>query len=107
MHLYDPKDYATVFSSQGRYPLRPPNEFVTKLRLANPGRYPTVGFANLNGEEWRVHRNKLAPAIVKLKAIDEHIPQLNDVADSFIDYVRANKDAHMGVLDNLQAATYK
>src|SRR5437660_1288923 len=43
VHLFDPKDFEVVFRSQGKYPNRPPSEFIRHYRLSNREKYPTVG----------------------------------------------------------------
>jgi len=107
IHIFDPHDFETVFRSQGRCPVRPPNEFVTALRSSKPEMYPNVGFANLNGEPWLELRQKLAPGIMKMKAVLETITDQNCVLDDFLDYLGRGCDQETGVFGNIQEACYR
>jgi cytochrome P450 len=107
IHIFDPKDFEVVFRNQGKCPIRPPNEFVKHYRLKNSDKYPNVGLANLLGEDWYQQRLLLAPALMKLKVIQNHIPAQNKICDDFIDYLWDKRNKDSDVLANLQDATYR
>ena len=107
VHIYDPSDFETVLRSQGRCPIRPPNEFVSQLRQSKPHIYPNVGFANLNGPEWFHLRQKLAPAIMKLRTINETMLGQNEVCDDFLEYLWQVRDPVTNIVANLQEASYR
>lgn len=107
VHIFDPADFETVFKYQGRCPIRPPSEFVSCFRRSRPDRYPNVGLANLNGDEWLDQRNKLAPAIMKLSTINENMLNQNEICNDFIEYLSNIKDPVTNVVDNIQEATYR
>lgn len=107
VHIYDPTDFETILRSQGRCPVRPANEFVSQLRQSKPHMYPNVGFANLNGPEWLNLRQKLAPAIMKLRTINESMHGQNAVCDDFLEYLWQVKDPETHIVGNLQEASYR
>lgn len=107
VYIYDPADYEIVFRSQGRYPFRPPNEFVSRLRLSQKHKYLTIGLANLNGEEWLEQRHKLAPGIMKLKTIHENMDNQNNVCEDFVQYLWDVSDPDEHIVSNIQEAAYR
>ncbi|CAG2102706.1 unnamed protein product [Medioppia subpectinata] len=107
IHIFDPKDFEVVFRSQGKCPIRPANEFVSHYRLNNAHKYPNVGLSNMMGEEWYQQRQLLAPALMSLKAVQNHIPSQNAICDDFMDYLWQIKDPISNVLDDLSDATYR
>ncbi|RWS13646.1 cytochrome P450-like protein [Dinothrombium tinctorium] len=102
--VFEPKDFETVFRSQGKYPIRPPNEFVCHFRKHNPDKYPTVGISNLQGEEWLAERKPLSSAFSK-HIIDKCFPPQNKIAEDFVDYLWKIRDAN-NVVNNVQEETY-
>ena len=88
VHLFDPNDFEKVFRNQGKYPNRPPNEFVRFYRESRPDRYPGIGLAHSQGEEWFKERQLLAPVLLKLGALDSHIKSQNQICDDFIQFLR-------------------
>ncbi|CAG2161721.1 unnamed protein product [Oppiella nova] len=107
IHIFDPKDFETVFRSQGKCPMRPANEFVSHYRLQNKHKYPNVGLSNMMGEQWYQHRQLLAPALMSLKVIQNHIPSQNQICDDFLDYLWQIRDPSNDVLNDLSDATYR
>lgn len=107
VHIYDPDDFEAVLRTQGRCPVRPPNEFVSTLRQSKPHLYPNVGFANLNGPEWLQLRQKLAPAIMKLRTINESMLGQNEVCDDFLEYLWTVREPETNTVANLQEASYR
>lgn len=88
VHLFDPTDFARVFRSQGKHPIRPAPDFVRHYRSSRPDRYPTIGIANSNGEEWFNERQRLAPVLLKLGLTENHCPQQNAICDDLVEYLR-------------------
>jgi len=107
IHIFDPSDFEVVFRNQGKCPIRPPNEFVRHYRLKNTDKYPNVGLANMLGEEWYKQRLLLAPALMKLKVVQNHIPSQNKVCDDFVNYLWETRDKDSDILTDLQDATYR
>lgn len=107
VHIFDPADFETVFRSQGRCPVRPPNDFVSCYRNSCPERYPNVGIANMNGEEWYHLRNKLTPATMRMKTINENMLTQNEICDDFLDYLWNIRDPDTNVVNNIQEAAYR
>lgn len=107
IHVFDPSDFETIFRNQGKYPIRPPNEFVRHYRLQNPGKYPNVGMAHMLGEEWYRQRQTLTPTLMKLSVIQNHIPAQNAICDDFIKYLWHRRDPSSGLLGDLQNSTYR
>ncbi|XP_054161042.1 ecdysone 20-monooxygenase-like [Oppia nitens] len=105
IHIYDPKDFEVVLKNQGRCPIRPPNDFVTHYRLRNKDRYANVGLSNMMGDQWYRHRQLLAPALMSLKAVHQHIPSQNKICDDFLDYIWQIRDQTNDVLMDLSDAT--
>lgn len=87
INLFDPHDFQTVFRSQGKYPNRPPSDFVRHYRLSRRDRYPTIGMAHSQGEEWLSERSNLAPLLLKTSFIENNLPVQNEICNHFIDYI--------------------
>ena len=94
VHLFEPNDYASVLRNQGPAPLRPPNEFVCHYRSRHPERYPNAGIANLQGEQWAEQRRLLAPALLKLGALDAYLPQINQLAQELVQCILRKGNDH-------------
>ena len=117
IHLFDPHDFQTVFRSQGKYPNRPPSDFIRHYRLSRPHRYPTIGMAHSQGEEWLNERSNLAPLLLKTSFIENNLPVQNEICNHFIEYISTaasadkkkkkkarDEEKHM-TIDNLKEST--
>ena len=107
INIFDPKDFETVLKSQGKCPIRPPNEFVSRYRTDNKDKYPNIGLSNMNEELWAKYRSLLGPALMSLKTVQNHIPAQNSICDDFLDYLWQNRDQSNDVLIDLTEATYR
>ena len=107
IHIFDPKDFETVFRNQGKCPIRPPNEFVSHYRTHNKEKYPNVGLSNMMGDQWVQYRQLLAPALTSLKAVQNHIPAQNKICDDFLDYLWHIRDDSNDVVIDLTDATHR
>lgn len=110
VHLMRPEDFEQVFRAQGIYPHRPVNEFVCHYRRRNTDKYANVGISNQLGEEWFEQRKLLAPVMLKLGALDVYLPQLSEICDDLIDYIRqigTRLDDNCVQIADLQSTTYR
>ena len=109
VHLFHPDDFAKVFRSQGKHPIRPPAEFVRHYRSRHPDRYPTIGIAHSNGDEWFNERQRLAPVLLKLGITENHIPTQNVICNDFVQYLKCNiqetRDRESFVIPRIQEVT--
>jgi cytochrome P450 len=96
VHLFDPVDFEKIFRSKERCPKRPESEFVKHYRLQNPDRYPTIGMAHSQGEEWYAERQRIAPILLTRTSRpgvpENHIPSQNEICNDFIRYLSARQD---------------
>ena len=97
VHLFDPLDFEKIFRSKEKCPNRPESEFVRHYRLQKPDRYPSIGMAHSQGEEWYEERQRLAPVLLTKLASpgvpENHIPRQNDICNDFISYLCQHKDS--------------
>lgn len=107
IHIYDPNDFEIVFRSTRTNPMRPPNEFVSMLRTSRSDRYPNIGFPNMNGPEWWSERRKVAPAMNKMRTIQELMDGQNQICTDFLEYLWSIRDADSGLIDDLHSILSK
>lgn len=107
IHVFEPKDIEKVFRSQGKCPVRPPNEFVSHYRTSRGEKYPNVGLSNMMGQQWLQYRQLLAPALMSLKVIQNHMSAQNRICDDFVDYLWRTKDCDTDVVDDVSDAAYR
>lgn len=107
VHLFDPLDFEKIFRSKEKCPKRPESEFVKHYRLQNPDRYPTIGMAHSQGEEWYQERQRIAPILLTKTSSpgvpENHIPKQNEICNDFIAYLSDCKDIHHVVPDVREA----
>lgn len=92
VHSFNPEDFEVIFRSQGRCPVRPPNEFVCKYRTEHPLKYNSVGLSNALGAEWHTLRMALAPVLLEMRNIAELATWQEEICDDFAEYVRWLRD---------------
>lgn len=105
VQIFDPNDFEKVLRSQGKFPFRPPNEFVCHYRKNNCSKYPNVGLSNLNGEEWLKNRQLLAPALLTLNTYDI-LPRLNLINNELVSYLEKQCDS-LEVINNVHQIAYR
>ncbi|XP_075750853.1 ecdysone 20-monooxygenase [Rhipicephalus microplus] len=88
VHSFNPDDFQVIFQNQGRWPDRPPNEFVCKYRNDHPEKYNSVGLSNAHGQEWHRLRMALAPVLLEMKNIAELATWQEEICNDFAEYVR-------------------
>ena len=107
VHLFDPVDFEKIFRSKEKCPKRPESEFVKHYRLQNPDRYPSVGMAHSQGEEWYEERQRIAPILLTKTSSpgvpENHIPKQNKICNDFIAYLSDRKDIDHVILDVREA----
>ncbi|KAI8507297.1 hypothetical protein Bbelb_146770 [Branchiostoma belcheri] len=73
----DPKDIATVFRSDGRFPERP---IINALNTYRAVRKKPKGLANLQGEEWRRVRSSVNKDMMRPKSVGVYAPMQDEVS---------------------------
>ncbi|XP_077487936.1 ecdysone 20-monooxygenase-like [Amblyomma americanum] len=89
---FNPEDFEVIFHSQGRCPVRPPNEFVCKYRNEHPNKYNSVGLSNALGAEWHTLRMALAPVLLQMKNLAELATWQEEICHDFVSYVQWARD---------------
>ncbi|XP_077539311.1 ecdysone 20-monooxygenase-like [Haemaphysalis longicornis] len=102
VHAFNPEDFQVIFRSQGRCPVRPPNEFVCKYRTEHPLKYNSVGLSNAIGPEWHTLRMALAPALLQMKNMAGLARWQGEICDDFAEYVRWVRDPDTQAIGNVQ-----
>ena len=107
VHLFDPLDFEKIFRSKDKCPVRPASEFVRHYRQQNPERYPSVGMAHSQGDEWLQERQRIAPILLTKSSCpgvpEHHIPKQNDICNDFIAYLSHHKNEDHVVSDIREA----
>ncbi|XP_046403935.1 ecdysone 20-monooxygenase-like [Ischnura elegans] len=78
--------------SGGKYPLRPPTEATAYYRRSRPDRYSTVGLVNEQGPAWHHLRATLTPELTSTKTIARFLPEINAIADDFVQLLKRSRD---------------
>nr|QQL12330.1 cytochrome P450 CYP314A1 [Aphis craccivora] len=82
-----------VLRDSGKYPIRPPNEVTANYRKSRPDRYTNTGLVNEQGEVWAMLRNKLTPELTSPRTIQRFLPEVNQLADDFINLISQARDS--------------
>lgn len=92
--IYDPKDFETVFRTEGMWPYRRPLLAVDYLRrniradaFSNNG-----GLFNNQGEVWGQMRSAVNAVMLKPKTVRTYIPAVDDVSIDFVAKIKAIAD---------------
>nr|ARW79963.1 cytochrome P450 314A1 [Aphis citricidus] len=83
-----------VLRDSGKYPIRPPNEVTANYRKSRPDRYTNTGLVNEQGEVWAMLRNKLTPELTSPRTIQRFLPEVNQLADDFINLIAQARDSN-------------
>lgn len=89
---YDPKDFETVFRTEGLLPYRRPLLIVDYYRKRRPDAFINKGLLNDQGEIWGQMRSVANPIMLKLKTVRAYIPVVDDVAIDFVAKIKAIAD---------------
>ncbi|XP_037044398.1 probable cytochrome P450 12b2, mitochondrial [Bradysia coprophila] len=90
---YDPKDFETVFRTEGLWPYRRPLLAVDYCRRKRPDAFKNSGgLINDQGEVWGRMRSAVNPAMLKPKTVKVYIPAIDDVAIDFVTKIKAIAD---------------
>lgn len=83
---YDPKDFETVFRTEGVWPYRRPIiAFDYFRRNVRPEVYKNNGgLVNDQGEAWGHMRSAVNPVMLQPKTVRAYIPAIDDVAIEFV-----------------------
>lgn len=99
--LLERLDIEVVLKHQSKFPLRPPTEVLAWYRQSRPDRYTTLGLINEQGEKWHMLRSVLTPELTSAKTIQRFLPELNQVIEDFISFLRTTRDKH-GVVSGFE-----
>ncbi|XP_011314519.1 ecdysone 20-monooxygenase isoform X2 [Fopius arisanus] len=86
--LFSREDIETVIKRGSRFPLRPPQEIISRYRKSRRDRYTNLGLVNEQGETWHRLRSALTPELMGANTVSGFFPALNKVADEFINLIR-------------------
>lgn len=91
---YDPKDFETIFRTEGPWPHRRPFfAFDYFRRNVRPDVYKNFGgLVNDQGEDWGHMRSAVNPVMLKPKTVRAYIPAIDDVAIDFVAKIKAISD---------------
>lgn len=83
---YDPKDFETVYRTEGQWPYRRDIlAFDYFRRVVRPDVYKNIGgLVNDQGEAWGHMRSAVNPIMLKPQTVKAYIPAIDDVAKDFI-----------------------
>ncbi|XP_025015989.1 ecdysone 20-monooxygenase [Tetranychus urticae] len=105
VYVFNPADIEKILRAQGKCPYRPANEFLVKYRKSRPDRYPTVGFSNLQGEDWFSQRLLIAPVLLSNSIANVYTPQLNIIVNDFVNYLQHQSQQKDGIIEDLLKCT--
>ncbi|XP_071446452.1 probable cytochrome P450 49a1 [Hetaerina americana] len=94
LHVYRPEDVEIVFRNEGQWPLRGGLTSLTYYRQVHRKDYfqDTAGVLVENGPRWMEARSKVNPAMMQPRVAMRYVPPISDVAQEFVDKMRAMKD---------------
>ncbi|VEN60460.1 unnamed protein product, partial [Callosobruchus maculatus] len=88
-------DIEKVLRSGGgrRHPVRPPIEAIVNYRRSRPDRYASAGLVNEQGEAWHFLRTHLTSDLTSPKTISCQLPQIQEIADDWCNFIRYKRDS--------------
>lgn len=91
---YDPKDFESVFRTEGAWPYRRTfTVFDYFRRNVRPDVYKNIGgLVNDQGEAWGHMRSVVNPIMLKPKIVNAYIPAIDDVAKDFVEKIKRIRD---------------
>lgn len=99
--LLERSDIETVLKYQTKFPLRPPTEVLAWYRKSRPDRYTTLGLVNEQGEKWHMLRSALTPELTSAKTVLRFLPELNQITEDFISFLRTTRGTN-GVVSGFE-----
>ncbi|XP_070561250.1 cytochrome P450 10-like [Ptychodera flava] len=103
VNLVDPKDIELLVKNEGKTPRRPE---ITAIKLAKRKIDRNDGLVNLQGEEWQRLRSAVQSLVMRPKSVTRYIPQMDQVADDFIELMRELRNED-GEVPDFQHQLYK
>ncbi|GFQ77400.1 cytochrome P450 302a1, mitochondrial [Trichonephila clavata] len=91
IHIYHDEDFSMVYKNDGRFPLRKSHDVIARYRRDRPHLYNSVGLGAGMGAEW-AHLRGMLPHGVGRTIYMPFRPQLEEVADDFINLVQSKLD---------------
>ncbi|XP_008190935.1 cytochrome P450 CYP12A2 [Tribolium castaneum] len=91
----DPDHTRILFQNEGTRPERPPFPALLHFRRK---RFSSVGVVPGNGEEWYKMRKGVTP-LLKLQLIEPYKRQQEDIAKTFVEYVKTHRDENFVLRD--------
>ncbi|XP_078680492.1 putative cytochrome P450 CYP44 [Branchiostoma floridae x Branchiostoma belcheri] len=102
----DPKDIATVFRSDGRFPERP---IINALNTYRAVRKKPKGLANLQGEEWHRVRSSVNKDMMRPKSVGVYAPMQDEVSKDLAGLIQTavRKGDSSGQVNNFMNLLHK
>lgn len=106
VHIFDPKDVATVFTSEDKYPQKKMFPSLRKARKINQFLFlkqkfhSNMGPALLNGKAWHDIRSKFQQETLKLENVESYYPVFDKIAIEFVNLIPslANQNGEINTL---------
>lgn len=100
--LFDPQDIETMYSVEGRYPMRRSHTALEKYRLDRPHMYNSGGLLPTNGPVWWKLRSPAQKVLSRPKSVLSRLPIASQVSREFVDLIATLRNPETGhVLDFL------
>ncbi|KAG7167935.1 Cytochrome P450 302a1-like [Homarus americanus] len=98
--LFDPRDIETMYSTEGRYPMRRSHTALEKYRLDRPHMYNTGGLLPTNGQKWWDIRRRAQKVLSRVQSVLTRLPHINKVTRDFNDLIDSVRCPQTGLISN-------
>lgn len=107
--LSSPEDVQKMFKASEFDPQRIALTSLKKIRLEHPENFfeQKTGILLENGEEWQRVRSKVQVPLLKPKSVAMYLPQMDDVAKSFVEMIKRTESAGTATFDNFSSLLRK
>ncbi|CAD7077463.1 unnamed protein product [Hermetia illucens] len=96
LFVFDPKDFETIYRTEGIWPFRPVLETVEHYRKkVRPDTFYSGGLGVEQGKEWAEFRTTVNPIMMQPKFVKLYIPQIDQFVDEFIIRMRKIRDSNI------------
>ncbi|XP_077982434.1 cytochrome P450 10-like [Glandiceps talaboti] len=103
VNIINARDVEHLFRNAGRTPARPP---IAPIKHYREIKKRNIGIASLQGEEWERVRKPVQQVVMKPQKMQSYIPVLDDIANDFVELMKANLDEN-GEIADYQNQVYK
>ncbi|XP_059608192.1 probable cytochrome P450 12b2, mitochondrial [Phlebotomus argentipes] len=92
----DPKDFATIYRTEGKFPLRRSFESVMHYRMVeNKHKFPvTMGLLSEQGEGWSDFRSKVNSVMMKPQVSKGYVSYTDEVSSDFVRKLHKMRDSN-------------